>query len=195
MIASKRSLRTEQVAGSPPSGEPAFVVIGKLRRPHGLRGEILMEVLTDFPDRLHEEKIVYIGAQYLQLRIRGFRWHGDALLISFHDYHDRDKVGILRNQLIYVPVRDIPQLPEGDFYHHQVIGLQVIDDTGTPIGYVTEIIETGANDVLIVHSKSGRELLIPVIDSVIINIDLDSGKLQIHPIPGLNPKENDLSIT
>jgi 16S rRNA processing protein RimM len=188
MTPSKRLLNYEQPAGSPPLGEPAFLVIGKLRRPFGVKGEMLMEVLTDFPERLQVGMTVYVGDQYLPVKINSIRRHSKALLVSIDEYTDREKAGELRNQAVYVPISSILPLPDGEFYHHQVIGMHVIDETNRPIGQVTEILETGANDVLIVQATNGRELLIPVIDAVVLDIDLESSTIKIQPLPGLIPE-------
>ncbi|MCK5314858.1 MAG: 16S rRNA processing protein RimM [Anaerolineales bacterium] len=188
MTSPKRLLSSEQPAGSPPLGEPAFLVIGRLRRPFGLQGEMLMEVLTDFPERLQVGMTVYVGDHYLPVKIIGIRGHMKALLVSLDEYNDREKAGELRNQVVTIPRSSIPPLPDGEFYHHQVIGLHVIDETNRPLGQVTDILETGANDVLIVHAENGRELLIPVIDAVVLDIDLKSSTIKIHPLPGLIPE-------
>lgn len=187
MKPSKQSQGFEDFAGSPSQGEPEFLVIGRLRRPHGVLGEILMEVLTDFPERIQTGMTIYLGDQYLPARITSTRSHMDALLISIENYEDRESVGELRNLAVYIPRSTIPPLPVGEFYHHQIIGLQVLDETGTSIGYVVEILETGANDVLIVKAKEDKQLLIPVIDDVVREIDLSRNCITIHPLPGLLP--------
>lgn len=184
------NMRSERFAGSPPGGEPVFLAVGKLRRPHGVKGEMLMEVLTDFPDRLTPGMTVYVGSVHQPLVFLSCRWHIKALLVKFVGYPDRESVADLRNQLVYLHAQDRPDLPEGEYYHHQVLGLRVVNDEGRPLGDVVEILETGANDVFVVRNETGKEILLPVIDEVILNIDLVRGELRVHLLPGLVPDED-----
>jgi 16S rRNA processing protein RimM len=177
-----------KITGSPKPGEPAFLAVGKLRRPHGVKGEIIMDVLTDFPERLQVGVLLYAGESYLPLRIRSVRPHDKVLLMAFEGLHTPETVGEHRNQIVYVPAADRPLLPEGEYYHHQLIGLRVIDDTGQFLGVITGILETGgANDVYLVTSQENRELLLPDIEEVVMSIDLNSGEMQVHLLPGLLP--------
>lgn len=178
----------EDSAGSPVSGEPVFLVAGKLRRPHGLHGDMLMEVQTDFPERLEAGVEVYVGDRHERLRIKRCRWHGNLMRIGFSGLDDRDAVGIYRNSYVYVQSNDSPVLPDGEYYHHQLIGLRVKDESGEKLGVVENIIETGANDVLQVRENDDREILLPVIDPVILDINLDAGELTVHILPGLLPE-------
>jgi 16S rRNA processing protein RimM len=184
----RQSELIEGPAGSPVEGEPVFLVVGKLRRPHGLRGDILMEVITDFPDRLHPQVSVYVGDELRLCCIRSLRWHGTLMLIAFEEFNDRESVGVLRNQLVYVRADDRPPLPEGEYYHHQLLGFRVLGDDGQLIGRLTQILETGANDVYIVQPPDGREILLPAIEDVILDIDLVQGEIRVNLLPGLMPE-------
>jgi 16S rRNA processing protein RimM len=164
------------------------LVIGKLRRPHGLRGEMLMNVHTDFPERLKPKRTVYVGAGYRPLRIRSCRWHRQAMLIAFDSYHDSETAGELRNQLVYVRADTLPALEEGEYYHHQLLGLHVVSDEGQELGTVAKILETGANDVFLVRPETGPDILLPNIDSVVLAIDLERGEMRVHLLPGLVPE-------
>jgi len=172
-------------AGSPGEGEPVFLVVGKLRRPHGVRGEIQMDIVTDFPERLAAGVTVFIGEDHQPTRISSCRWHQDSMLVAFHGISDRDEAGILRNCLVYVRADEIPPLEEGEYYHHELIGLGVREDIGTYLGVVTGILETGANDILVVTSENGAEALLPMIDEVVLNVDLKEGEVLVHLLPGL----------
>jgi len=172
-------------AGSLVTGEPAFLVVGKLRHPHGLRGEILMEVVTDFPDRLQPGVTIYVGETKLPLEIQSRRWHGNSLLLGFEAFQNPEASGELRNLWVYVTTEDRPVLPAGEYYHHQLLGLVVVTDDGHELGKMTRILETGANDVYIVLTPNGHEILIPAIEPVILDIDLERGKMLVHLLPGL----------
>lgn len=179
------SSRPVDAAGSPGRGEPVFVAIGKLRRPHGVRGEIMMEVYTDFPERLHAGMRLYMGDTQQELTLVRQRWHKDTLLLTFEGYSTPESVGVLRNQILYVRTADLPPLPDGEYYHHQLLGLNVVDEAGKLLGKVFEILETGANDVLIVRPETGGEILLPLIDEVVLAIDLSNRQMRIRLLPGL----------
>src|SRR4030067_3247840 len=96
-----------------------------------------------------------------------------------------ESAGALRNQLVYVRSDDRPPLPEGEYYHHQILGLKVktIDDRF--LGNLVQILETGANDVFIIRQEQGSEILIPAIPDVICKIDLQEGEIIVNLLPGL----------
>ena len=176
-------------SGSSFPGEPEFLVVGKLGKPHGVRGEIVMDIFTDFPERLKQGVTVYVGEQYLPLQITNVRSHSRGILLSFEGYQSRVEAAELRNLLIQVPTADRPELPNGEYYHHQLLGLHVIDENGTRLGHITAILETGANDVYVIQSESGAEMLIPAIESVVEDIDLEEKQVKVHLLPGLLPGE------
>jgi 16S rRNA processing protein RimM len=163
--------------------------VGKLRHAHGVHGEILMEVYTDFPERLQPQDILYLGPEAGELRLLKSRTHHEGLLLTFEGYSTPEEVGELRNQIVYVRTQDRPPLPEGEYYHHQLIDLIVISDAGVIIGPVVEILETGASDVLVVRPETGPEVLIPVADAFIQRIDLDKREITVHIIPGMLTEE------
>lgn len=186
MSPGRSSSEPVDAAGSPQPGEPFFVAVGKLHRPHGVHGEINMELYTDFPERLRKGSLLYAGDDRKELILTHRRWHQDNLLIMVDGYTTPESVGELRNQIVYVQAAGLPSLPEGEYYHHQLIGLEVVDEAGRTLGLVTEILETGANDVLVVRSDIGRELLLPIIDDVVLEIALAERLIRVHLLPGLN---------
>jgi len=161
------------------------LVIGKLRHPHGVRGEILMEVITDFPERLKVGSQVFVGADYRPERIRTIRPHAKGLLISFEAYQSPESVGLLRNQFVFTSSKDLPPLPEGEYYHHQLIGMRVLSDQSQELGYLAEILSTPANDVYLIRHSDGTELLLPAIESVILKVDLNQREILVHLLPGI----------
>lgn len=172
--------------GSSIPGEPGFLAVGKLRRPHGVRGDILMEVLTDFPERIGPGKLLYLGEARTPVKLLGVRNHHDLLNLHLEGYDTPEQVSQLRNLLVFVPSQQVPPLPEGNYYHHQLIGLQVVDDQGELISNIVEILETGANDVLVTRTPTGKELLIPMIDPVVLKVDLDKRLVHVRLLPWLD---------
>lgn len=189
MTPRKNPIQSE--TGSPPSGEPVFLVVGKLHRQHGVKGEMVMEVMTDFPERLRRGLPVFIGPEHTPHVLSSRRKHNEGLLVAFQGITDREASTVLRNQLIYVRADQLPPLPEGDYYHHQVLGLRVFSETGAYLGIVSEILETGSNDVYVIEPESGPELLLPALESVILSVNLERGEMQVHLLPGLIPGEEE----
>lgn len=180
----KANFQTEQpqeLTGSPLPGEPVFIAVGKLGRPHGYKGETILIIMTDFPERLHVGKKVYIGPAHIAVRIASVRPNNQSLIISFEGMDSDEEVGQYRNQIVYVTTADLPKLPDGEYYHHQLIGLMVKDESGETIGKLSEIIETGANDVYIVKSSDGKEVLFPALKNIVLSVDLSQGVMVVHP--------------
>jgi 16S rRNA processing protein RimM len=175
--------RPEKIAsktGSPQSGEPVYLAIAKLRRTHGLKGEILMDALTDFPERIKKGNTVFTGPKHTPRIIDTFRPTNKEYLISFDGITDCDQATILRNQLVFIKKELAEGLPEGEFYHHEVKGMDVFDENGINLGKVDEILVTGANDVYVIHASDGAEILIPAIKSVILSIQRENRKMIVR---------------
>jgi len=167
--------------GSPTVGGPVFLAVGKLRRPHGVDGEISMEIITDFPDRIRAGKTLFVGETHDPLKVESVRSMDQALLVSFNDITDPDAVGRYRNQYVYIQAENVPPLPEGMYYHHQLKNMTVVDPDGQQLGTLTDILETGANDVYVVTSPEGSELLLPVIEGVILEINPEKREILAKP--------------
>ncbi len=171
--------------GSSNTDEPVFVLIGKFRKPHGIRGEIRMTVLTDFPELVSPGQIIYVGEKHQAYTVRDIRWHGGDMLVSLKELSDRTAVEIFRNIMVYMKSKDMPELPEGEFFIHQLVGMEVITDQGEKLGVLKEILITGANDVYLVESQEGKELLLPATEEVVLDINQETGQILVHIIPGL----------
>lgn len=165
--------------GSPSSSEPVFLVVGKLRRAHGVHGEIPLEVYTHMLELLVPESIVYVGDDHHAHTIEQTRWKGDLLLLKFSEIDERTKASTLTNELVYVKTSQLPPLPSDDYYYHEIIGLQVFEEDGSYLGVLTEILETGANDVYLIKSDLEEEVLIPATEEMILEIDLDQQKMVV----------------
>jgi len=167
--------------GSPQKGEPEYVLIGKFQRAHGVAGEIVLGIDTDFPERIRPGKLVYLGNQHTPRKITGTRPFHDRLLVTLEGIHSREEVAELTNLQVFVRISDLPPLDKGRFYHHQLIGLPVLTENNGEIGTIKEILETGANDVFVVVDENGKENLLPAIDSVILDIDIKLGRVLVKP--------------
>ena len=170
------------LTGSPLPGEPEFLAIGRLRRAHGLKGELIMDVLTDFPERLMVGKQVLVGEGHVEMKIRSLRPKDKQVLIAFEDVADIDSARTFSNQYVFVRTAEIPPLGDGEYYHHQLLGMKVYGREERFLGILDEILETGANDVyVIVHPESGEEILFPAVDEFILEIDMKQNRMIISP--------------
>lgn len=183
-MASKKRQAPEDT-GSPTVGEPEYLVIGFLRRPHGVKGEIIMDVHTDFPERLKTGMTVFVGDDYQPMVIASRRPHGSGMLVRFRGIKSPEEAGLYRNTWVYVPTANRPQLPEGEYYHHQLVGLAVVTEEGRELGVLADILETGANDVYVVRDADGNETLLPAIPSVILEVSLAGRQIRVHLLEGL----------
>jgi 16S rRNA processing protein RimM len=171
-------------AGSENAFEPAFVLIGILQRPHGIHGEIAMRFYSDFPERMRVGRKVYIGSDHRPYRILDVRMKQDLYLLRFEGIEQREEAALLTNQEVFAAVKELPALPEGHYYHHQLIGLAVWEGDEL-LGELSEILTTGANDVYVIRTSSGKELLLPAIPDVIKAVDLVAGRMSVVVLNGL----------
>ncbi len=178
------SPNTEKKAGPERSSGPAFLLIGKLGKSHGVHGEIDLQVYTDFPERLKHGKKVYLGEDKTPIVLDTVRPKNKLMLISFEGINSPEKVRLLTNQEVFVKTIDVPPLPEGVFYHHELIGLRVFEGEDL-LGVISEILVTGANDVFVINNVESEELLLPDIPDVILEINLDEGKMRVSVPDGL----------
>jgi 16S rRNA processing protein RimM len=169
--------------------EPGFVLVGILRRPHGLRGEAQVSIETDFPERLKKGTRLFLGDERQPVTIRSSRTANDGLLIAFEEYPDRNSIEHIRNAPMFSRIEDSPALPEGKYYRYQLVGLTVVSDEGKELGRVTQILDTSANDIYVVQPEAGGEILLPSISDVIKSVDLEKKQITVHLLPGLLPEE------
>ena len=174
----------KNTSGSP-DGEPVYFVVGFLRRPHGVRGEIIMDLHTDFPERMKRGRKLFVGDDYQPVTLTSVRPHQSGLLVKFTNIETPEDAGQFRNQWVYIKAKDAQPLPEGQIYQHELFGFRVVDENDKQLGELVEIIETGANNVYVVKDDSGREILLPAIPSVILNLDPDRRLMRVHLLEGL----------
>jgi 16S rRNA processing protein RimM len=167
-----------------PNGGPLYLSVGFLRRPHGVQGEIIMDLHTDFPERMKKGRKLFVGEDHKPMTLADVRPHQSGLLVKFKDIDTPEVAGLYRNLWVYAQTKDVP-LPEGRHYKHELLGIKVVDESDKLLGALVEILETGANDVYIVRDDSGKEILLPNIPSVILDLDIDRGFLKVHLLDGL----------
>ncbi len=165
---------------------PRYLIIGRVIKPHGLRGEVAVEIMTDFPDRFALLDTVYLGEEKTPFALKRFRLYKGRALLKLAGCDTREAAEDLRGQLVQIPIEQAMPLGEDEYYIHQVIGLEAWTTKGEFLGRVSEVLSTPANDVFVVQDeKSSREILIPAIEDVVVKVDLKERKLVIEPMEGL----------
>jgi len=147
--------------------------------PHGLKGELKVQPLTDNPARFAPKSRLWADEQLVT--VAGSREAGGHLYVRLKGFADRTGAERFRHALLQVPEESLPALPEGEYYRFQLIGLRVFGRDGGEIGTLDEVLETGANDVYRVRRPDGSDLLLPALDDVIVSIDLDAKRMVVDP--------------
>jgi len=169
---------------------PPFLLLGRVLRPHGVRGELRLEIMTAYPERIVEGGRVFLGADPQdpgaaeERRVAHARRHQQFLILELEGITDRDEADAYREQYVMIPLEDAVPLEEGEFYLFQVLGIDVFTDEGEFLGRVSDVIETGANDVYVVHGPSG-EILLPDIEECILKVDIPANRMTVHLMEGL----------
>ncbi len=164
------------------SAEPEFITIGKILSPWGIEGKLKVQVETDFPERFAPSSEVYISRR--SATISSVEWRAGQVIIKLSTIDSIRDAEKLRGQLVEIHNSQLQALPDGQYYHFQLIGLEVQTTQGEPLGEITDIITMSSNDTYVVKGNSG-EILIPAIEDVVKSVDLDKGCLIIEPIKGL----------
>ncbi len=182
------------------------VLVGRIGRAHGIRGEVVVEVLTDAPElrftpgaRLVTEpggparSVPAVSGQPGQasppaaLIVLGTRWHSGRLLVRFEGVADRSAAEALRGTGLLAEAEPVEPLVEDseEFFDHQLVGLAAVSLTGAPLGQVTAVAHPGAQDLLVVRTVDGREALVPFVAAIVPEVDLAGGRVVLDPPAGL----------
>lgn len=186
----RRSLRRQdRREADQGESEPRFLVIGRVSRPHGVRGEIRVEIYTELPERFTWLDVVYMSRtpddpDPRSVSVEGVRFHQGYALLKLDRYDTRGDVEALRGTWLMVPGEQALPLEEGEHYHYQLEGLEVYTDEDVYLGQLTEILETGANEVFVVKGPRG-EVLLPNITDVVQEVDVPGGRMIVHLLEGL----------
>lgn len=162
--------------------------VGKIVNTHGVRGEVRVLATTDFIDeRFAEGNTLYLqqSGEPLPLTIESTRQHKGFVLVKFVGYDNINDVEQFRDHELMVSADDQQPLDDGQYYYHQIIGLDVETTDGRHLGKIKEILSPGANDVWVVERPEKRDLLLPVIDDVVKNVDLDKNLVTVELMEGL----------
>jgi len=164
-----------------------MVILARIGRPQGVRGEVTVELRTDAPEERFTagSSLATEPPERGPLRITAARQHGSAWVLSIEGIEDRLAAETLRNTLLLLPADQRPRLDQVDeFYDDQLMGLRVEDTLGTELGEVVRVSHL-AGELLVIRRPSGREMLVPFVSAIVTEVDLAAGKLVIDPPPGL----------
>ena len=168
--------------------EPRYLVVGRVLRPHGVRGELRIGIITDHPERLVQHAHFYLAhpdspEEAQRYSVEEIRRHKEIALLKLEGCDDRNAAEAFRDLLVQVPLEEAVPLEEGEYYHFQVVGVRVETESGEWLGQVVEVLETGANDVYVVRGPRG-EILVPAIADVVRILDLESKLMVVHLLAG-----------
>lgn len=162
------------------------LVVGRIGRAHGVRGDLFVEVRTDEPELRFAQGVTLKTSNDQSLTVATSKWHSGRLVVHFVGYDDRTRAETLRGLSLSIEV-DPLVLPSQDdeYYDHQLIGLQVVLQTGQTVGTVVEVVHLPGQDLLAVRRPELAEVLIPFVKQIVPNVDIANGSLTITPPPGL----------
>jgi len=164
--------------------------VGKIVNTHGIRGEVRVISKTDFPEQRYKVgNVLYLfmpgSKQPIELTVKTHRTHKNFNLLTFEGFENINEVEKFRDGILKVPESQLSELDEDEFYYHEVIGCHVVTTEGLELGKVTEILSPGANDVWVIKSSKGKEILIPYIEDVVKKVDVKEKVILIEPMEGL----------
>lgn len=157
-----------------------LVLVGRVVKPQGRRGEVAVEVFSDRPDRFPTLRRAYVpgpGGEPREVRVEGVFPHKGRYVVKLEGIDSIDAAETLRGLELRIPEDDLARLPEGSYYHHQLVGLAVVDEAGAPLGAVEEVMETAAETrILVVRGPEG-ETLLPFADAFVRSVDLEARRI------------------
>ena len=161
--------------------------VGKIINTHGLKGEVKIATWTDSPDVFEDLEYVIIKSKKgdITLNIKGVKYQKNNIIVKFRELERIEDAEPLKNSVLYVPREMLGELPEGVYYIADLIGLEVFDDEGHKIGVIADVFSTGANDIYDIKREGQKNLLLPVIDDVVLDVDIEGGKVTVHIMEGL----------
>jgi 16S rRNA processing protein RimM len=164
--------------------------VGKIVNTHGIRGEVRVISRTDFADQRYKVgNNLYLfmeeGKEPIELKVASHRNHKNFDLLTFEGYTNVNQVEKYKGGILKVPETQLTPLDENEFYFHEIIGCEVFTIEGENLGKIKEVLTPGANDVWVIKGKGSKEILIPYIEQVVKQVDIENKKVLIEPMEGL----------
>lgn len=164
-----------------------FLAVGKIINTHGLRGDVKVVAWTDSPEDFEDIPVVYIKKKTgnEKLTVSKIKYQKNNLIVKFKEINDINEAEKYKGLIIYADRDDLWELEDGVYYIADLIGLDVYDESGK-IGVIADVFNTGANDIYDVKRDGKKNLLLPVIDDVVKEIDIKNGRVIVHVMEGLD---------
>ena len=164
--------------------------IGQITGAHGIKGDVKVYPVTSDPERFFSMDTVLLAREGeedhpKEVEITKASHFKNMILMHFKGVEDRNSAEPLAGVSLWVTRENALPLEEDEYYFKDLLGLSVVDEEGEDCGTVVDILETGSNDVLVVEDPSGKEILLPIIEECVLDIDLDQGRITIHWMEGL----------
>lgn len=167
-----------------PGEDVPFVAVGRITRAHGIRGEVAVLPLSQVESRFDPGSELLLEGLERTLTVAASKPHRHGLLVRFDEVSDRDEAEALHGRYLFVPASEVPPLPEGEFWPHQLLGCEIVTEGGRSLGPIREIVRTPANDVWVAEGTDG-EALVPALKDVVAKVDLDARRVVVREIAGL----------
>ncbi len=161
--------------------------VGVIASTHGIRGEVKVFPTTDDVKRFKKLKEVILdtGKEQLQLEIEGVKFFKQFAILKFKGIDNINDIEKYKSKSLYVTRENAVKLKKDEYFIADLIGLKVLDEEGTHIGTLDDVMETGANDVYVLHMNDGREVLLPAIKQCVLEVDVEEGYIKVHILEGL----------
>ena len=161
--------------------------VGVISSTHGIRGEVKVFPTTDDPDRIRKLKQVILdtGREQKSLEIEGVKFFKQFVILKFKDIDNINDIEKYKGKSLYVTREHAVKLKKDEYFIADLIGIQVVSDEGEALGTISDVLQTGANDVYVVSKDGAKDLLIPAIHACIQNVDVAAGQMEVHLLPGL----------
>ena len=161
--------------------------VGVITNTHGLKGEVKVFPTTDDAERYETLKEVIINPEKenIKLEIKSVRYFKNLVIVKFKGIDDINYVEKYKGKDLFVSRENAVPLEENEYYIADLIDMDVYDENDVKIGVLYDVMQTGANDVYVINMDDGRELLLPVIEETVLDVNLDEGKIKIHILDGL----------
>ena len=162
-----------------------YLMVGVIANTHGVRGEVKVYPTTDDVNRFKKLKEIYMGDEKAPLHIQSVKFQKNMVILGFKEYTSLNEVEGLRNKELFVDRAHAVKLQKDEYFISDLIGLKVMTDEGADLGELTDVMTTGANDVYVVKTTDGKEVLLPAIKECVLNVDMNERVMSVHIMEGL----------
>lgn len=164
-----------------------YLQVGVISNTHGIRGEVKVFPTTDDPARFKKLKNVFLdtGKEYLELEIEQVKFFKQFVILKFKGYDTINDVERYKQKSLMVDREHAVKLKKNEYFIADLLGLSVYTENEQPLGTLTDVLQTGANDVYVVKMEEQKEVLIPAIRECILEVDMETRKMKVHLLEGL----------